>query len=145
MAAPNADRALVNAERAQADAAAGATLPNTREAIEKGTQVRARRGSRRTKAKETAQKRQRAKTFSVPPYRAEWKRAAKNLIIETPKISDLQICRDLDESVIKLPKKWTRGENRSFEEAYRDTNLRQRIHTAISKIRADLRKTRVID
>jgi hypothetical protein len=44
----------------------------------------------------------------------------------------------------KMPKKWTVGENRSFETAYKDANLTQRINTAISKIRADLRKVGVI-
>jgi hypothetical protein len=43
-----------------------------------------------------------------------------------------------------MPKKWTVGENRSFETAYKDANLTQRINTAISKIRADLRKVGVI-
>jgi hypothetical protein len=56
----------------------------------------------------------------------------------------LQICRELDSNTTKMPKKWTVGENRSFETAYKDANLTQRINTAISKIRADLRKVGVI-
>jgi hypothetical protein len=135
---------LVNAERAQADAAAGATSPNTREAIEKGTQDRARRGSRRTKAKLTARNRQRANAVRIPPYRSEWKRATKALLIVDSKMPGLEICRRLDDDAIKLPRKWTVGENRSFEDAYRDASLRQRIHTAISKMRAELRKAGVI-
>jgi hypothetical protein len=141
--------ALVNAENAKADDAAGApahsTSPNTSEATEKGTEVRARRGSRRIEAKRTPPKRSRIKPVRVPPYRSEWKRATKALLIENPKISVLQICGKLDDDAVKMPSKWTGGENRSFEAAYRDANLRQRIHTAISKIRADLRKAGVID
>jgi hypothetical protein len=140
--------ALANAENAQADDAAGAparsTSPNTSEATEKGTEVRARRGSRRTKAKRTARKRQRAKAIRVPPYRSEWKRATKALLIDDSKMPVLEICRRLDDDAIKLPRKWTVGENRSFEDAYRDATLRQRIHTAISKMRAELRKAGVI-
>jgi hypothetical protein len=136
--------ALANAERAQADAAAGATSPNTKEAIEKGTQVRARRGSRRTKAKLPAHNRQRANAIRIPPYRSEWKRATKVLLIGDSKMSVLEICRRLDDDAMRLPRKWTAGENRSFEDAYRDATLRQRIHTAISKMRAELRKAGVI-
>ena len=140
--------ALLNAENAQAVDAAGAparsTSPNTREAKEKVMSGRARRGSRRTKAKRTARKRQRAKAIRVPPYRSEWKRGTKALLIEDSKMPVLEICRRLDDDAIKLPKKWTVGENRSFEDAYRDATLRQRIHTAISKMRAELRKAGVI-
>jgi hypothetical protein len=140
--------ALVNAEGAQANAAAGAparsTPPNTSEAMEKGTQIRARRGSRRVEAKQTTPKRLRTKPVRVPPYRSEWKRATKALLLENSKMSVLQICRRLDDDAIKLPRKWTVGENRSFEDAYLNATLRQRIHTAISKMRAELRKAGVI-
>jgi hypothetical protein len=140
--------ALVSAENAQADDAASvparSTSPNTREATEKGTEVRARRGSRRINAQRTARKRQRANAVLLPPYRSEWKRATKALLIKDSKMPGLEICRRLDDDAIGLPRKWTVGKNRSFEDAYRDAILRQRIHTAISKMRAELRKAGVI-
>jgi hypothetical protein len=88
--------------------------------------------------------RQRPQSPQIAPYRSEWKRAAKGLLIDDPQISVLRICRELDNNTTKMPKKWVVGENRSFERAYKDPNLTQRINTAISKIRADLRKAGVI-
>jgi hypothetical protein len=101
---------------------------------------------RSKKGKRTPGHRQRSKGARVGPYRSEWKRATKSLLIEDPKMSTLQICRELDDSATKIPKKWIVGENRSFENAYKQgPSLRQRIHTAISKIRNDLRNAGVID
>jgi hypothetical protein len=88
--------------------------------------------------------RQRSKSPQVAPYRSEWKRATKGLLIDDPKMSVLHICRELDNNATKMPKKWIVGENRSFETAYKDQILTQRIHTGISKIRAALRKAGVI-
>jgi hypothetical protein len=136
--------ALVNAESTQGDAAAGATSRNTSEATEKETEVRARRRSRRTKARRTVRNHQRANAVRIPPYRSEWKRATKALLIEDSSMPVLAICRRLDDDAVRLPRKWNVGENRSFEDAYRDATLRQRIHTAISKMRAKLRKAGVI-
>jgi hypothetical protein len=140
--------ALVNAESAHAEVAADpptrSTSPNTSEATDKGTQVRAQRGLRRIEAEGTRPKRLRRKAVRVPPYRSEWKRATKVLLIEDSKMQVLQICRRLDDDAIKLPKKWAVGANRSFEDAYRDATLRQRIHSAVSKMRADLRKAGII-
>ena len=93
--------------------------------------------------KRTRGHRQRSKSPQVAPYRTEWKRATKGLLIDDPRMSVLQICRELDNNATKMPKKWIVGENRSFERAYKDQNVTQRIHTAISKIRSDLRKAGV--
>lgn len=140
--------ALVNAENARVEPAAGpptpSTSPNTREVAEKGTQVRAQRELRRIEAKGSRPKRLRPQAVRVPPYRSEWKRATEVLLIKDSKMTVLEICRRLDDDAIKLPTKWTLGENRSFEDAYRDVTFRQRIHTAISKMRAELRKAGVI-
>lgn len=87
--------------------------------------------------------RQRSKSRQVAPYRSEWKRATKGLLIDDPKMSVLHICRELDNNATKMPKKWIVGGNRSFETAYKNQILTQRIHTAISKIRSDLRKAGV--
>jgi hypothetical protein len=58
--------------------------------------------------------RQRSKSPQVAPYRSEWKRATKGLLIDDPKMSVLHICRELDNNATKMPKKWIVGENRSF-------------------------------
>jgi hypothetical protein len=97
---------------------------------------------RSKKAKRTGGRHQ-SKFPQVAPYRSEWKRATKGLLIDDPKMSVLQICRELDNNATKMPKKWIVGENRSFETAYKDQNVTQRIHTAISKIRSDLSKAGV--
>jgi hypothetical protein len=140
--------ALVSAESTHAERAAGAptrsSSPNSTEVTEEGTRVRAQRGLRRTAAGASRSKRLRPKAVRVPPYRSEWKRATKVLLIKDSKIPVLEICRRLDDDAIKLPRKWTVGENRSFEDVYRDVTFRKRIHTAISKMRAELRKAGVI-
>jgi len=79
-------------------------------------------------------------------YRSVLKRAIKALLIGDSKLKDLDICRDLDaDGAVELPKEWIIHENRSFVLAYMNPHLKPRIHTAISKVRFDLRRTGVID
>jgi hypothetical protein len=140
--------ALTSAETARAELTAGAptpsTSPTTSEATEKGTQVRAQRDLRRIEPNGSRPKQLDPNMVRRPPYRSEWKRATKVLLIKDSTMAALEICRTLDDDAIKLPRKWTVGESRSFEDAYRDKGLRQRIDTAISKMRAELRKAGVI-
>ncbi len=79
-------------------------------------------------------------------YRSVLKRAIKALLIGDSKLKDLDICRDLDaDGAVELPKEWIIRENRSFVLAYMNPRLKPRIHTAISKVRFDLRRTGIID
>jgi hypothetical protein len=79
-------------------------------------------------------------------YRSVLKRAIKALLIGDSKLKDLDICRDLDaDGAVELPEEWIIRENRSFVSAYMNPRLKPRIHTAISKVRTDLRRTGIID
>jgi hypothetical protein len=85
-----------------------------------------------------------AKSSSRLMYESALKRAIMAVLIRNPKASDLEICHDLDIDGAPLPKHWRIDEIQFLESAYRDPRLRPRIQTAISKIRADLRRNRVI-
>jgi hypothetical protein len=85
-----------------------------------------------------------AKSESRQVYVSPLKRAIMALLIRTPNISDLDICHELDIDGAPLPDTWRVGDVSFFESAYRDSRLRPRIQTMISKIRADLRRKRII-
>lgn len=86
---------------------------------------------------------QKSKTALLSKYRSELKRAVLVQLTKSPKASDLDICRNLDDDgSAELPKTWrTNPGDRSFEEAYKNRDRRRRIEITISKIRADLRKS----
>lgn len=77
-------------------------------------------------------------------YTSPLKRAIMALLISKPDRSDLDICHELDIDGAPLPDAWRMGDISFFESAYRDSRLRPRIQTMISKIRADLRRKRII-
>lgn len=77
-------------------------------------------------------------------YKSVLKRGIMAVLLRKPKASDMDICHDLDLDGAPLPGAWKAGEIRFFESAYRDQHLRPRIQAAISKVRADLRRNRVI-
>jgi hypothetical protein len=62
-----------------------------------------------------------------------------------PDASALQICRRFDKSgLIELPKNWTTGPNRLFEQAYKDPNHRRKIEKTISKVKSEMRKKELL-
>jgi hypothetical protein len=77
-------------------------------------------------------------------YTTPLKRAIMALLISKPNRSHLDICHELDIDGAPLPDTWRVGDIRYFESAYRDSRLRPRIQTMISKIRADLCRKGII-
>jgi hypothetical protein len=73
-------------------------------------------------------------------YRSEMKRKIRAILLDQPLLTDLEVCRRLDEEGINLPKK-LRSLERGFESAYNKMTLKGRLATAISKVRRDMRKT----
>jgi hypothetical protein len=75
-------------------------------------------------------------------YRSEVKRAVLIQLTQSPRATDLEICRALDgDGAVDLPKTWKSAPgDRLFVDAYRDPSRRHGIEIAISKVRADLRK-----
>jgi hypothetical protein len=79
-------------------------------------------------------------------YRSELKRAILVQLTKRPDSSGLEVCRALDaDGAADLPANWSSGGNRLFEKAYMHRSIKNRIHSVISKIRADLRKNGLWD
>jgi hypothetical protein len=79
-------------------------------------------------------------------YRSPLRRAILVQLIKNPGASNLQVCRGLDaDGAIELPADWVIGTNRLFQSVYKSPGLRKRLEAAISKVRADLRKQRLLD
>jgi hypothetical protein len=85
-------------------------------------------------------------SFLLSDYRSEAKRAVLIQLTKNPHATDLEICRKLDaDGSIDLPMTWKpdKGE-RSFVQAYLNEGIRHRIEIMISKVRADLRRQRLL-
>jgi hypothetical protein len=80
-------------------------------------------------------------------YRSALKRAILVQISQTPRATDLEICRGLDaDGAVELPSTWrVRAGDRLFAGAYSNPSTRRKVEIAISKIRADLRNKGLLD
>ena len=75
-------------------------------------------------------------------YRSATKRAILSQLVQNPDATDLQVCRGLDaDGGVDLPKNWKGPTGRSFADAYLDKGRRNRIESAISTVRGDLRRS----
>jgi hypothetical protein len=90
------------------------------------------------------QKSRRVAIKSPLNYRSPLKRAIMAQLIRDPGSSDLKICHSIDADAIDLPTTWLVAKNRLCLIAYRDPKVRPRIHSEISKVRADLLRHGVI-
>jgi len=93
-----------------------------------------------------AEKNQDAFPPLLSKYRSEIKRAILIQLAKTPSASDLEICRALDgDGSAEFPKTWqsVQGE-RAFASAYLNGSKRSKIEKAISKVRADLRRAKLL-
>jgi hypothetical protein len=68
------------------------------------------------------------------------------LLTQNPRATDLEISRGLDaDGAIELPDGWkTDREDRSFADAYMDSDRRDKVEKQISKVRADMRKVGIL-
>lgn len=74
-------------------------------------------------------------------YRGAHKRFIQLQLINNPFASDNEICRAADADEQELFKGWKADGNRFWKHAYNnDAEIRQKMQTCISKIRADMRK-----
>jgi hypothetical protein len=123
----------------------GSELPREMaRSIVRGLSLR-RRPQRIQHSRTIAQKSPKQAVKSPLNYRSHLKRSIMAQLIRDPESSDLQICRNIDaDGGIDLPTKWSVGKNRLCVIAYRNSDVRPRIHTAISKVRADLLRHRII-
>jgi hypothetical protein len=88
----------------------------------------------------------RAAGTAPTPYRSKLKRLIAIQLGQNPGATDLEICRALDaDGGLELPMGWkSNSQNRLFADAYLDAGRRNKIQVAISKIRRDLRRLRVV-
>jgi hypothetical protein len=75
-------------------------------------------------------------------YRSHLKRAIAQALIKNPMATDHEICSSLDEDGgVALPPRWKQQQlDRSFVQAYRGLQSRNRVEAAISTVRKDLRR-----
>jgi len=76
-------------------------------------------------------------------YRSELKRAVLIQLMHNPDATDLEICRGLDADGTRRPCDEGLAKD-TFAEVYMDSHLRNRIETAISKVRRDLRELNLL-
>ena len=94
--------------------------------------------------------RKRKRVTNVRPgalkYHSGVKRAILLELTKNPDASDREICRALDaEGPVELPKPWkSKPEDRSFFDAYADAGRRHKVEARISRVRADMRKSRLL-
>jgi hypothetical protein len=73
----------------------------------------------------------------LPAYRSGLKREIARGLSNNPTITDLDLCRWLDEQGTECP--WDRNGDRLFESLYRDNEHKPKIESLISKVRRDMR------
>jgi len=78
----------------------------------------------------------------VRDYSSETKRAVHWELTRNPSATALEVCRGLDDREIDLPSSWSINGNRLFVDAYKNRAVRKKIEKLISKVRADLRRSR---
>lgn len=85
-------------------------------------------------------------TGKLQQYRSEIKRAVLIQLTQNPDATDLEICRGLDaDGAVEMSGLWQKGSgSRSFEDAYRASKIKPKIEKTFSKVRADLRKLRLL-
>lgn len=78
-------------------------------------------------------------------FRSALRRHIALLLTTNPSATDLEIARALDgDGAVALPKGWQSNRNRSYEVAYKDQAIRNRLEQQISKVRLELRKARLL-
>jgi hypothetical protein len=93
----------------------------------------------------TANRTAQSKAVSNLRFDSPIKKAIFRAFSADPDASALQICRRFDKSgLIELPKNWTTGSNRLFEQAYKDPNHRRKIEKTISKVKSEMRKKELL-
>jgi hypothetical protein len=82
----------------------------------------------------------------ITAYRSEVKRFIAFQLSQNPAATDLEICRALDaDGGLDLPQGWKNTpQDRLFVDAYSDDERRNKVEVAISKVRRDLRKLKVL-
>lgn len=104
--------------------------------------------NKRKPPKESRERRRRTSPRSAeakPAYLSPLKHAIALLLMKNPTGSVLSLCRRLDQDgKVDVPKGWSIGNSRLFQTAYRDPTVRPRIMAAFSKVKADLKKDKLI-
>lgn len=79
-------------------------------------------------------------------YRSLLKKQIRTAFIILGNVSDIDLCRWLDNEGCEPPSNLTKGmlSDRYFEAAYRDSRFRGKMATMFSKVRADMRKDGVL-
>jgi hypothetical protein len=86
-------------------------------------------------ASDTLQPRAEGKKPPLQKYKSPVKRAIAHALVKNPNVSDLELCRSIDdEGTAELD-----GKDRTFEAAYKDPKRRPKVETAISKVRRNMR------
>ena len=90
--------------------------------------------------------RNRGKPALLAKYRSGVKKGILLQLVKDHDAGGLKIVRGLDEDGVgELPKGWKKSpEDSSFEDAYNDDSLKEKIDIEISKVRADMRKEGIL-
>jgi hypothetical protein len=84
------------------------------------------------------------RSMSVPIYRSKTKGAIARALSRKPTATDLELCGILDAITKEMPRPWQKAGNRTWESAYKDPDLRKKIHREVSRVRSDLRSAGVL-